>query len=332
MFWRLVYPRNRKPDGACACVPDSSLAAGAGDVQRFMPGWADESFLKSCGGAIGVLVAGQSSRRRSSWHYGSVWSGAFPEGSFFDCGGGAFVSSPCFTFLQMAAELGLYELIAYGDEICGNYSFDACAPGGIRQRSRPLVTVAQLERYLAAARGCRGHKLAMKALAFIVEGSASPMETVDEMLLCLPYRHGGYSVAGPEMNHRIDLDEKLARLAGRHYCRADICWPDRLLVIEHQGARDHSDADSFSSDRARINALVTMGFEVLELTHGQVSDLQAFEEIALHVAGVLGKRVDKRKLGATPERIALRKELFEWNQRNGRVRLAVRVRGRARWM
>ena len=63
-----------------------------------------------------------------------------------------------------------------------------------------------------------------------------------------------------------------------------------------------------------------MGFEVIELTKDQVSDLMAFEFIIQRVAKLIGKRLDKRKLGATPARLAFRREVFSWNRSSGRLR------------
>ena len=218
----------------------------------------------------------------------------------------------------MAAVLSFAELVAYGDELCGRYVFDDREKRGMRKRATSLTTVNQLEGYLASAQGCYGRKAAFRALPYIVDGSASPMETLDEMLLCLPYRYGGYGVEKPVMNYDVELDERLAAFADRDNCYADLCWPDAGLCIEHQGAFDHNKALSFESDRARVNALTFLGYEVVELTHGQVSNLYAFEEIAVHVAKALGKRLDGAKLGPTVERLALRRSLFAWNIRSGR--------------
>ena len=60
-------------------------------------------------------------------------------------------------------------------------------------------------------------------------------------------------------------------------------------------------------------------FEVIELTAGQVGDLFAFEYIIQRIARLSGKRIRADKLGATPERLALRKSLFNRNQTQGRL-------------
>ena len=316
VFWRIVYPGTRVPGWPGTAFDGGQCAVNAGDVSRYLPDWVDalKCFnLKK----PDVLTFDADQRRRGGFHVVKIWSSDVPEGSFYNLGNDVCVSSPAFTFLQMARMLSLPELIAYGDELCGTYSFSPLSKRGMVQRNKPLVRLDALSCYLEGARGCPGAKQARKALPFIVEGSASPMETVDEMLLCLPYRLGGYGLPVPDMNLEIPLDERAAAIAGKKSCRGDICWPAINLVIEHQGLYDHDEAGSFEADRARVNALKAQGLDVLELTTSMVHDRRAFEEIALFAAEKLNKRVRKEHRGALPQRIALRACLFAWNRRYG---------------
>ena len=122
----------------------------------------------------------------------------------------------------------------------------------------------------------------------------------------------------PLMNHRIELSKAAARIAKRSVCYGDLCWPGLMLDVEHNGAYDHDGSESFYSDRARVDALIAEGYEVLELTGKLVADLEAFEEVALHIAKLQGKRIRKEARGATDARMALRNELYAWNARGGR--------------
>ena len=225
--------------------------------------------------------------------------------------------SPCFTFLRFASELSLVELIAYGDELCGLYSFDQACPRGMRQREFPLVTLKQLQAYIESAAGCPGYQKARRALSFLVENSGSPMETFDEMCLCLPYRLGGYGLRIPLVNYEILVESEALQLAGRSTCVADLLWKDERLVIEHQGDYDHNSSSSFASDRGRIDALISMGYKVLELTWKQSCDLVAFEAVAKAVAAHLGKRLKKQHLGPTVQRLELRSGLLAWRHGYG---------------
>lgn len=145
------------------------------------------------------------------------------------------------------------------------------------------------------------------------------METFDEMTMCLPYRTGGYNIEQPSMNHLIRLSEKAERIAGRSKCYGDMCWPKAHVDVEHHGKLDHSSPEDALADRARVNGIEEMGYTVIELTGKQVSDLYSYEYIIQRIAKLLGKRIRKTYLGATPSRIALRQELFEWNHSFGRI-------------
>ena len=318
-FWRKVYSADRTPIAPSTFVP-GECACTARDVLEFAPSWITEEFLKPIDGRLHVLVFDLKSRRRSAAHVAHVWSAEVPEGSFYDLGGDVFVASPGFMFLAAASTISLVALIAFGCELCGLYSFDADEKRGFRKRSKPLTTARKLRDYLMGAKGCPGCAKALSALSHVVDNSASPMETFDVLALCLPYRLGGYGLQVPVMNKEVPLSPRAARIAKRQRCFADMCYEAIKLDIEHHGKLDHSSEGDVASDRARVNALKEMGYEVIELTIGQVGDLVAFEYIVERIAKLLGKRLRKIRLGAISERVALRKELFGWNRSNGRLR------------
>ena len=62
------------------------------------------------------------------------------------------------------------------------------------------------------------------------------METMDEMLLCLPYKYGGYGLKKPLMNTPINLQGRASIITGKSKCIADLCWPEAKLILEHQGS------------------------------------------------------------------------------------------------
>lgn len=276
LFWRLVYPADRKPCWPLPVEVADQNACSAADIQNLIPSWVS-TCLEQSAAPLDVLVFDSSHRRLGASVATRVWGAEIPEGSFFEFANGVVVPSPCFTFLLMAKRLSLPELIAYGDELCGLYAFDEESPRGMRQREAPLITLAELNRYLDGASGAPGSRLARQALPFIVEGSASPMETVDAMLFCLPIRHGGYALPEAKMNLEVPLGQLASKIARKQTCRGDLCWLDKGLIVEHQGLYDHDNSGAYASDRARIDALKAEGYNVLELTSGIVRDLSAFE-------------------------------------------------------
>ena len=146
------------------------------------------------------------------------------------------------------------------------------------------------------------------------------METFDAMALCLPYRLGGYGLRKPHLNYEVPLTERAARIAKQQRCFADICYPKIHLDIEHHGKYDHVSLEDRAHDRARVNALKDMGFEVIELTKDQVNDLIAFEYIIQRIASLTGKRIKTSALGAKDARLAFRREVLSWNRSSGKLR------------
>lgn len=315
-FWRRFYPANRHPKPPSISLPPGNIYTGNKPLDM-MPPWVSGELLDELGGIFYLLTFDPNQRRHSSSRIIRAWTGPLPESSFHQLSEAVFVMSPACMFLQAASILDMVQLIAFGDELCGLYSFDARTQRSFRKRTAPLTNKETVKAYLAGANGCYGRKKAAAALRYVVERSASPMETFDEMAICLPYRLGGYGIREFEMNMRIPLTPKASRIAKQQKCYADMCLPDIKLDVEHHGKLDHSNPDEMEHDRARVNALKEMGFEVIELTADQVGDLLAFEYIVQRIARLSGKRISADKLGATPERLKLRKSVFEWNQTQG---------------
>ena len=94
----------------------------------------------------------------------------------------------------MAAVWGIEKLIQLGFELCGTYD---TTNGDVRECA-PLTTVDRLDAFLASLGPMHGKKNASYALRYVANNSASPRETALAMLLCLPYRMGGYGIPMPQ--------------------------------------------------------------------------------------------------------------------------------------
>ena len=322
-FWRRHYPASRAPEDRLLTAQDAPIPSGKpacndADIRDAISRFPNFSFL-AADNRCHTLAFSEQGRRDSSIHSAHVWNGSIPTGSFFQLHDDMFLESPACMFMRAATILDFTSLIAFGDELCGRFSFDPREKRGFRKRQKPLASKAQLERYLACAQGCRGFKRARAALPFVIENCASPMEVFDEMTMCLPYRYGGYGIPCPEMNLLVPLNEKAMRIAKREKCYLDMGWHGKSLDVEHHGKLDHSSEEDRASDRARVNGLKEMGYEVIELTYDQIDDLIAYEHIIRRISRILGKRIHKQHLGATPERIALRKGLSAWNASSGTI-------------
>ena len=319
-FWRQRYPAERTPLRAQPLLP-TNCAFRKHDIEPLIPEWITDEFLAPTDGVLHLLSFDNSQKRLHSDVTVHAWTGPIPEGSFYELSSGIWVESPAFMFLQAASILDQKTLIAFGDELCGLYSFDRRdVKRGFRKRERPLLTIGQLTQFVHQAGKWKYQKRAQKALKHIVANSASPMETLDEMTICLPGTLGGYLVTTPIMNEEVHLEGKAARIARREKCYLDMGYASKHLDVEHHGKNDHSSPEQMDSDRARVNGLKEMGFEVIELTKGQVYDLEAYECIIKRIARILDIQLNHRALGHTQQRCDLRRRLFEWNKSSGKIR------------
>lgn len=274
------------------------------------PNWLDPALLALCGGTTHPLVFHKTalhSDTKQQWH---LWS-QVPRDAFSPAGEGSFVASPEFCFLQMASILSFNELVLLGMELCGFYCIDPTEEEGFGRRPVALTSCARIREFLAENEGARGRRAAEVALGYVADGAASPMESAIYLLLCLPYKRGGYGLPRPCLNYEIPLDEKARKLSGGRPCWGDLCWPNVPLDLEYLGRPSHEGAENMLSDRRRTLAIEEAGYEVIEITKEQVLDLVAFDIVARRLSAKLGKRLDKAKCGVTPERQALAKTLFD---------------------
>lgn len=273
------------------------------------------------GEPVDVLVFEAGSRRDSASVKCRLWGCGIPANAFYRVGF-MMVSSPEFVFLQMARDLSVAQLAALGCELCGMYalnredvgfqeSFDACPT-----RMTPLTSVEKLKSFIETTSGAPGTPKAMRALKYVVEGSRSPMETMTCLYLTLPPMLGGYGFKKPAMNATIELNEAARKIAQRHYCQGDLCWPECKLDIEYHG-EVHVGAAQMKSDVGRALGIEHMGWRVITVTSSQVRSAERFEVVAREAARHMRFRLRKSVLGETAVRSSLRQQLEEWTFGNG---------------
>ena len=224
-----------------------------------------------------------------------VFSGATPAGCFIGAGNEFEVSSPEFCFLQMASQLSLPRLIELGYEICGTYSLpvanDPKAPESGFYNRQPLTSLKKLSAFVVGMSGFIGHKSAMRALRYILERSASPMETKLAMLLTLPYKLGGFGLPKPELNVRIVPSKTAEKASSKEFYTCDLFWPDHDIAVEYDSDRFHTGSKQIADDSKKRNALAMMGVTVITVTTQQFLNSIDFEKTARVIANRIGKRL-----------------------------------------
>lgn len=257
---------------------------------------------------VNAIVGTASARAQTKSVLGHRW-GSLPEQSVEAAGEGFFVSVPEFCFLQMANRLSLARLIQLGCELCGTYVQRNAGPAA--RREAPLTSVGKLRAFIEAASHASGRAKALRALCFVMDGAASPMETVLMLLLCLPYRLGGYGIDRPQLNYHVNVTNRQRKLADRTHCECDLCWPGSNLAVEYDSALYHLNPARQESDARRRGTLVSLGFTVLTVSRKQVMDGGAFNRLAHQIANLTGKRLRYVDPEFTRAHLVLREELFQ---------------------
>ena len=262
-----------------------------------------------CALPLHVLIADACVRTETEGVVTHTWGSPFPDTAFAEAGEGFLMSAPEFCFLQMASGLSLARLIQLACELCGTYAQQDCGPAVRREVA--LSSAAKLRAFVEAAPRVNGRAKALRALDYVVEGAASPTETVLTLLLCLPYRLGGYGIERPQLNYQVNVTNRQRKLADRGYCECDLCWPGSRLAVEYDSALYHLDPERQESDARRRATLVSLGFTVLTVSRMQVMDSGSFNQLARQIANLTGKRLRYVDPGFTRVHLALREELFQ---------------------
>ena len=241
-----------------------------------------------------VSVADVNDKRKSPYFVSHV-TGSLPCGSdYLRISNGLYVASPELALLQSGTMLADEALILAAFELCSTYR------RGFRDRKTEyncsqLTTVEKIGALLqkcrdGSGRSARGCKRLGKVLGYMRDGSASPQETRLALLLGLPYRMGGENLGVPMLNYRVDLDKEARRLAGRSYCKGDLCWPKWNLDLEFESYEFHEGREALISDSARREALNRMGMTVMTITYEQVKNREDVELLASVVRQHVGMR------------------------------------------
>lgn len=312
-YWREHFPLDSELGVPARVEGAEKCAARKSDVVGSVP----EEFVDPQS-PIDVLIFDERERRRSKDVRCHTWKTPLPANSFFGVRG-MYVSSPEFTFLQLANELTVAQLIALGCELCGTYVLlprGVTHPGALDElpkRLSPLTSRDKLKEFVECLGKANGKTKAKRALKYVVDGSRSPMETMVYMLLCLPPMLGGYGLSKPVMNAEIALDDEARAMALRRTCYGDLCWPDAQppLDIEYHG-EVHVGGNQMKSDVGRELAIEHMGWRVITITSPQVFDAARFGTFVRDVASAVRKRLASPTLNNELARDELRHELNQW--------------------
>ena len=275
---------------------------------------------------VDVLVR-PGDQRRIPGVNAHVISRELPDRSFYRLDADLYVTSPELTLLQLASKLSEAQALKLAMEMCGGYAIDASTAEfydvdpfssesqdeGIRKRP-PLTSARKLSSYAARLHRPDSRAHSVKFLRWLADGSASPRETALCMLLCMPPRLGGYGLALPELNKRIELTAEERAMVGAHHFDCDLYWSEKARVaVEYDSKKYHTAEEKQERDAIRRNMLQYKGVQVITATRVQVNRPAQFDKLAKQVARAIGKRVRPVEREHIAARNDLRKTLFSWD-------------------
>lgn len=273
---------------------------------------------------IHAFVGSQSRKRTVTTSNKTIvthlYGSKLPKGSFIDIGHDICSSSPQFLFLQMATMLDTVDLIVLGMELCGHYSKWRLPPinkdAWMRLESEEQLgstfdlaratSVSALRAFLERTKGAYGQTGARAAMRWLLDSSASPMETAVYLLLCLPKRLGGYGLPQPVLNPKVSVKSP----EGNKARYPDLFWSAASIDVEYNSDLAHSGEWSRYRDSKREVELVSNDITVLPLTRRQVMDKDDFHAFAQGLRRLLGIRSRSPRKGWESKRDELRAKLL----------------------
>lgn len=239
---------------------------------------------------VHAIVDADSKRHRSRLVRAHVWNGKIPLRSFYQLEGDVYVSSPELTIVQEATLLDRVDLAWCISSLCSAFGTASDDPSMWHASFRdapPITSTADVERFLRLMPSERGTQATSSALRLAVDGAASPPEMALAMMACAPKGLGGYALAKPQLNQAIRLDDNAARMCGKSTVYCDMLFPNRVAV-EYDSDEYHSGSLALHEDRARYNALVSMGYRPIAITRQHLSSIAMLDNAFASIATSMG--------------------------------------------
>lgn len=240
---------------------------------------------------VSILVSSQSSRSKSTKTITHVCANSAVAAIALAKPRGVFIPNLGFLFVQLAQCAPFLTLIEIGYELCGSYTI--LPDESTFVQCEPATNHNHLAKEIRAFRGMRGREIATRALQFVADNSASPMETKLTMFLCLKRTMGGYGLPFPKLNFPIEPTSAARKAAHKQRYVLDLYWPKRKIDVEYDSDSYHASSEGIASDAQRRNALQLMGVTVITVTRGQLYNAASFDRTARIIAASIGVRLPK---------------------------------------
>lgn len=264
------------------------------------------------GSPLCIVAPDTSSRRTVRNVRQRACAHAVPTNSLYRLGDNVLVPTPELTFLLLARHLELVRLTMAGLELCGHYRMVGATTSHPVTSKRTiyncdaLTTPEALQKFLERAGDFPGIASAKRACTYLVKDSASPMETIVYLLLCLPRNMGGYGLPRPTLNAKRTVNTYAQSFTFAHTLVPDLYWASAHLDVEYDSDEFHADPLSLAKGARRTLALRAMHVDVISMTSDMLHDEAAFGASVRLVAKKLGYRLPAPRKNEQEKRHKLR--------------------------
>lgn len=260
---------------------------------------------------IRLMVPAEELRvSRRKYKY-SVQRHTLPESAFCQIESHTCVASPELCLLEASRYYSKQRLMELCMEMCGKYAIVPETQRGYISRDHQLATTQSIRAFLKCLPPyIHGAKKLNCVIEHIQDGSRSPMETREYLLMCLPKRLGGYGLPRAKLNLHVDLTPEERRMTKRRHLECDMCWPDKQVIVEYDGHDDHESRDDRAHDAAKRNVLISRGYDVFTITGKQICNKRTFHELICDISQCLDFRLRAFPENWREKHLLLRQEIF----------------------
>ncbi len=289
---RSASPTSGKIFGA---RPDASLSSCLHDLQiEELP--------------LHVMVDTSNKREKRGSVITHLYRQPLPEGSLCRISENVYVASPELTLCQMATLLPPVDVLELCLEFCSGYCLNSENERGFDDRPA-LTSSSRLATFVRRFKGRHGVKQIRSLLPYVVDDSASPMESVVLMLLCLPSRLGGRQLPIPEHNVAIPITERARSHTRRKTLVCDLFWKEYRLDAECDSTRHHTSKRQLGIDSNRRIILDAMEYKYVGITRWQLESEDEFEDVVQAIRRAMGLPLRSTPKHVRDNRNALREYL-----------------------
>lgn len=235
-------------------------APSASEVERWL---GSSPIARQVSGPIVLLAEGELARKRCRGFEVRTTGFELPPASLIKLDEATSIVSPELLLLQVARIATPLELAMLVCELCGLYAIQSS--GRLMQREVPLISIGQVNEFLATLDGIPGAPALRRAARMAFDLSGSPQESKLAARIAWSRGQGGYAIPILGMNESLEV-----RRIGRQLEEAHVRRPDVILRLpgpegpgiglEYNGS-DHLSEGRQQQDALRTNELLAYNFK-----------------------------------------------------------------------